>query len=746
MRRNLAISIGLVLLVLVAYWQVAGADFITLDDPEYVTDNAHVHNGLTWEGVKWAFSLKSQSYYWHPLTWLSLMLDHRLFGASAAGYHLMNLGLHAADTVLLFLVLSAMTRAAWPSALAAALFAVHPLHVEAVAWVTSRKDVLSTLFGLAAIAAYVAYARRPGWTRYAIVVLCFALGLLAKPMLVTWPILLLLLDYWPLGRMKIARLKGDSPVFADTRTGTVPLMRLVAEKAPLLVLSLLATVATIVSQQAGAIMRLREVSLATRLEYTVADYAFYLEKAFWPTGLSVAYPHDKAPAAGSVAVALGVLVAISAAVAWAARRGRRYLAVGWLWYLGAFVPVIGLVPTGTQILADRFAYVPLAGLFLMVAWGGADLVARWRLSPATAALAAAALLLPCTVATSRQAHYWTNSETLFRRAMAVTENNATACDLLAAYLLQHGRPEEAGRYREKSRHFWQEALKIQPNDVGALSNLAMLLLDEKQYDEAARLLERALRLDPTCHAAHNTLAKVRERQGRIEEALEHLQEAYRLWPENVAVLNNLARVCQSQGKLDLAGEYWREILRLKPEDTGARNNLAAVYMQQGCLKEAADLLGESVQLNPEDTVVRNNLAMVMAMQGNYPGAVAEWSALLARKPRDTMAMNSLAWALATSPDASLRNGKKAVRLAEEMVDISDRGNPTELDTLAAAYAEAGQFPKAVTTALEALTLANRQGRTSLAADLQTRLEFYRKGSAFREVSPRADIGSAPPGR
>jgi protein O-mannosyl-transferase len=731
MQRKLAISIGLAVLTLAAYWQVSRLDFVIMDDVVYVSHNPVVEKGLTWEGVRWAF-ITDDAANWHPLTWLSHMCDVGLFGMRAADHHAVNLLLHVASTLTLFLVFCSMTGAVWRSALVAALFALHPLHVESVAWVSERKDVLSTFLGLLAMAAYVGYARRGGLLRYLLVFLLFALGLLAKPMLVTLPFVFLLLDYWPLERLPVESKGGAG--FPWRTTGW-----LMVEKLPLVLLSAASSVVTYLAQQSGlAVIPFERLPLGLRIQNALVSYVAYLGNMFWPLDLAILYPYHKELGFGVVLTAAGVLAACSAAVAWGAWRGRRWAAVGWAWYLGMLVPVIGLIQVGGQSRADRYTDLPLVGLFVVLVWGAAELAARWRLSARITALAAAAVLAACAGLTIRQVGYWADTETLFRRSLAVTasDDKVAACDTLARALWGQARMEEA-------RQYWNEALRIDPNDPLALNGVAMLLVQGRRYDEAARLAEKVLRLDPASVEAHNTLATARQMQGRTEEALEHLEEAHRLEPENTAFLTNLARIYKSQEKLDLGAKYFQEVLRLKPDDLDAYNYLADVRIGQGRLEDAADLLGQLIRLQPEDAVVRNNLAMVLAMQGKYREALEEWSTLLATDPRDVVAMNSVAWVLSTSPDASIRDGQKAVALAEQVCQRNARRDPTFLDTLAAAYAEAGQFSKAVATATEALTLAQRQGKQSLLDQLKERLELYRQDRPFREATPHPGVGSAP---
>ena len=713
---------GLVLITLVAYCRVGRLDFVNFDDPVYVYENVHVRQGLTWENVVWAFTTGHAS-NWHPVTWLSLMLDAQWFSVGSTAFHLVNLAFHLVNSLLLFAVLRWMTGALWRSAFVAALFAVHPLHVESVAWVAERKDVLSTFWGFAALGAYVWYTRRPGAGRFGLVFGALAVGLMAKPMLVTWPCVFLLLDYWPLGRLEFVREeegegrgeRGEgrrakregrrkkrrkstprpTPFYVrvvHAARRQTSLWSLVLEKAPLAVLAAAScTITFIVQSRGGSVTRLDQTTLAARVGNALVAYMLYIGKMFWPVDLAVLYPYRGAPSAGSVALAAGLLLAVSAAVAWGTWHGRRYLAVGWLWYLGTLVPVIGLVQIGRHAIADRYTYVPLVGLFLMVSWGAADLASSWRYRQKGLGIAAACTLLACVALTIRQTGTWADSEKLCRHALEVTENNTVAHENLGAFLWSHGRSAEA-------REHWETALGLHPDNAETLANLANILVKEKRFAEASRNLKRALELNPNSDGAHNTMAAVCLAQGNIEEALRHCQEANRLKPDNPAILRNIAEIHRSQGKLPEATAMLRQLLDIEPENISARDTLA----------------------------------VLLAGRKQWTEAIVELHEVLRREPGDYFAMNSLAWVLATSPDASVRNGKEAVELAQRATQGSDRRTPEILDTLAAAYAEAGRFPEAVETAQQARTMAAGQGNLELAARLLGRLELYRNGKPYRE--------------
>jgi protein O-mannosyl-transferase len=504
------------------YAQVAGFDFVTWDDPLYVTGNPHVKEGLSLEGARWALGARDDS-NWLPITWLSHMLDVELYGAWAGGHHLTNLGLHALATALLFALLFAATRDPLPSVLATALFALHPLHVEVVAWVSQRKELLSTVFGLLAALSYVSWARRGGWLRYAGMLIAFAAALASKPMLVTLPFALLLLDYWPLRR---------------------PLVRArLVEKLPLFALSLAACAVAFASQHIAR-TNAPDVALLLRIANAAIAYARYVALAFWPSGLSILYPHPYAPELGGepwsnssvVIAAAGLAVATLLAVR---ARTHRYLAVGWLWFLGTLVPVIGLVQIGPQGLADRYSYVPLIGLFVAVAWGGRDLVAGLTARrPALRALAVAVALFAigaAAFASHARARVWRSSEALYVASLSATPRNSVL-----------------------------------------LYNLGVVQAQQGRVDEAAQSYAAVLAIDPEHAAANTNLGNIRLRAGHPDEAIAHYRAALRRDPEDIETLQNLARVLAWRGDLAGAAQELERAARLAPEDPAVREALASV--------------------------------------------------------------------------------------------------------------------------------------------------------------------------
>lgn len=498
--------------VLLPYVQVRDHAFITFDDDLYVTANPMVRAGLTWPGVKWAFTALHSS-NWHPLTWLSHMLDGQLYGLQPRGHHLTNVAIHLANAILLFLFWARVTRALWPSALVAALFALHPLHVESVAWVSERKDVLSAFFWLATMWAYAGYAAAPSARRYLPVLLCFALGLLAKPMLVTLPFVLLLLDYWPLGRVPggpgaapgLAAAGEPQPVAARR-----VYWRLIKEKIPLFALAALSCLITLAAQKgSGAVMPLALRPLGPRIANALVAYVEYVVKLFWPYPMTFFYalapvPWWRAAGAGLVLLALSI---------WLLARARRYpyLAVGWLWYLGTLVPVIGLVQVGGQALADRYTYIPFIGLFIMLAWGASAATAGWRYRQALLSLGAAAALLGCLLSSWVQVGYWRNSETLFNQALQIDKNNYMAYHHLGMALAGEGKIDQAVAA-------YQKTLVLAPQYPSAYNNLGIIYAEQGRFNEAAAFFKEAIRLTPANTSFYRNLALVYQKQGKTAEA------------------------------------------------------------------------------------------------------------------------------------------------------------------------------------------------------------------------------------
>jgi Flp pilus assembly protein TadD len=694
MRRDLAVCLFLIVATLAVYGQVVRHDFVGFDDDDYVYENQYVRNGVNWEGVVWAFTTMKES-NWHPLTWLSHMLDCQFFGLNAGYHHLTNVLLHLLNSLLLYMILRGMTGAVWRSGMVAALFALHPLHVESVAWVSERKDVLSTLFFMLTLWAYERYAVHPSWLRYGRVFVLLALGLMAKPMLVTLPFVLFLLDYWPLGRFQSRSeaewrgLKGTP--LRENGSREVSIHRLIVEKVPLLALVAASSVVTYVAQQRGGSMSSTDiVPLIIRIANALVAYFAYIGNMLWPSRLAVFYPYrDTLPTAQWMGAALA-LGFVSVFIVWAGQR-RRYLTTGWLWYLGTLIPVIGLVQVGQQSMADRYTYVPLIGLFIIAAWGMADLAAAWQRGRIALVTSAGMVIFGCMVASGLQVAHWKNGVLLFEYALRVTRPNALVHDHLGIALMGQGKLDEA------IPHF-KEALRINPQDAYAHGNLGIALMEQDKLDEALPHAKEAIRINPQDAYWHYTLGILLVRQGKQDEALARYREAVKIDPAHAQAHHNLGIALARQGNLEEATEHFRKVLRLHPGSSESHASLALALASQGEIEEAMDHYREAIRLKPDE-------------------------------PRP---YNNLAWLRATDPNAGFRSGTEAVRLAERACELSGVRDPNLLDTLAAAYAEAGRFPEAVATVEEAISLAVSVGPRGLVPELERRLEGYRGGRPYRE--------------
>ena len=538
MARPRLICLLLALLTLLLYLPVRQHEFIVYDDDLYVTENRMVQRGLTWDGVQWAFSTLHAS-NWHPLTWLSHMLDWELFGANPGAHHLINVLFHAANAVLLFLLISRLTAALWPAAIVAALFAWHPLHVESVAWISERKDVLCAFFGLLALHAYVRYARDKSRSAYIGSLLLFAMGLMAKPMLVTLPFVFLLLDYWPLDR-----LRKPAPAVLD--------------KLPFLFLTALSCIITIIAQREKAMIDLERQPLSARIANAVVAYAMYLVDTVWPSKLAIVYPLEAQLPVVRV-VASAALLGVLSFIAWRWRSNRPWLITGWLWYIGMLVPVIGLVQVGVQARADRYTYLPLIGIFIAVVFLAREVVSRLRPGPKVAGALAAVGLLGFAAATLRQLSYWQNSEALFARTLAVTKENVVAHLNLGVAL------EEAGKKAEALAQY-REALRIQPQSAQGHNNIANVLAALGKTEEALHHYQQSLRFSTKAPLAHLNLGLTLVGLGRFEEALQHYSEAARLSPDDPRPRYFMGKLHLKRKQSAQALADFRDALRVAPDD------------------------------------------------------------------------------------------------------------------------------------------------------------------------------------
>ena len=796
------ICLALGLITFAVFWPSLTHDFLSYDDQAYVTENPHVRAGLTWPGVVWAFESFSVA-NWHPMTWLSHMLDCQLYGLKPAGHHLTNLLLHTASTLLLFLVLCRMTGALWRSACVAALFAWHPLHVESVAWMAERKDVLSALFFMLTLWAYGRYVegrRKNAECRmqnaeasttnhvscstfhvslfYLRCLLFFVLGLMSKPMVVTLPFVLLLLDYWPLGRSADWRMRSAESGGRGVRGVLIGWTRLVVEKIPFLALSAAACVLTVAAQrQSFAVVPMAGLPLSHRIPHVLVSYVHYLGAMLLPRHLAAHYPYLAVPPFEVAGAA--ILLALLTFLAFRLAARRPYLLMGWLWYLGTLVPVIGLVQVGDQAWADRYTYIPLIGLFVAVVWGVSDfatgLVARAGKHP-SARLGLVALAatsgLAMLAGTSLQLRHWKNTRTLFEHAAAVTQNNTRAITVLGSLLAAEGKLEEAKR-------LYALALSYSPDNPETHFNLGKVLDQEGRLDEAIAEYGRSLWSRQWQDKAHILMGVALAKQQKYEQAAAHYREALALNPESATAENNLARVLHSQGQLDEARRHYVAALELDPRLAQAQNNLGVLLVQQGRLAEGVVHLREAVRLVPGDAESQYNLAVALNQQEDWEEAAAIFARLAPGRPSDAKlhcefglalahlgqtreamshyaralrlqpdipeALERLAWIAATDPRPEFRNGKEAVNMAQRACELTGRKQAQYLATLAAAYAEAGRFPEAVSTAGTAEKLAADAGQKEMAAKCGNLLEAVKSSKPWRET-PKAPAGGSPSSR
>ncbi len=652
-REIVLISILLVAIVWLVFSRTIGYDFVNYDDHVYVYQNPIVSAGLTLHGIVWAFA-HTHARNWHPLTTFSHMLDCQIFDLKPGGHHFTNVLLHTLAVLLLFFALRKMTGTVWRSAFVAAVFAIHPLHVESVAWVAERKDVLSAVFFMLTLAAYASYVRQPSLGRYLMVSVFFACGLMSKSMLVSVPVVLLLLDYWPLKRSQRSEVRGQRS----------EIRRLIIEKIPLFALSILCSVVTFLIQERSA-GSLEQLPLGWRIENAIVSAVTYIWQMFWPTRLAVFYPHpEDRLAIWQVALALGLLIAITA-LAFIYRKTRPYLLVGWLWYVIMLLPVIGIVQVGLQGHADRYTYLPHIGLYVVLTWLIADVFSLVRYRRAVLAAAGVTVLVALSACAWNQTSSWRNSEALWTRALAVTTDNETAHTNFGMLLLNNGQVDEA------ISHF-QTALQI-----------------VSKSGEAHYSLTRAI--------IYCDLANALVRTGRIEEAITDLEKAVELQPNYADAHYNLGGVLLQKGEIDQAIAQWRTTLSINPNDGEAHTALGNALLQKGQWREA----------------------------------IAHYQAALEIEPLSVLPLNNLAWVLSTSDDAEIRNGSRAVELAEHAVQLSRTQNPRFIRTLAAAYAADGRFSDASEAAERALRLAREQNASELARAIQNDIDLYRDNTPLR---------------
>jgi tetratricopeptide (TPR) repeat protein len=752
-KHPLAIAAAFTVITLAIYSPSLHHQFLLYDDQQYVTENPHVIGGLTAANIRWAFGYHAAN--WHPLTWLSHMLDCQIFGLNAEGHHFMNILLHALNAGLLFLAMNRLTGKPGRSAFVAALFAWHPLHVESVAWIAERKDLLCAFFWFSTTVAYTrcgelrnkgAADRKKasglGW--YSATLLLFILALMSKPMAVTLPFVLLLLDYWPLRRIK-----------------TAGIIRVLIEKAPLFALSAAACFLTTRAQQ-QAIISTRGLPVPERIGHAALAYVHYVWALIYPHHLSVYYPYGQFIASNAAIAAFALLVCITI-VALIFARQISYLPVGWFWFIGTLVPVIGFVQVGDQAWADRYSYLPSIGLFVIVAWGVSDLVERFSTTPAKVvpklAIACSVVCLVCIALTEQQLRYWKNTRTLFEHANAVTKDNTLAITLLGSLAAQAG--DMAGAMAR-----YDEALRIKPNYPEAHFFRANALDKTGHINDAINEYRKVLWYGPVRAQAHILLAADLTKAGHPSEAVTNYEAALKFDPDAAVAHNNLARLLQSEGKTKEAMKHYAAALRLDPNLAEAHNNYGVLLIQSGDRAAGLHELRNGLTLNSTNARTELNLAMALNEAGEWQEAVehfsktvrsetqdpnahyqfglalyhigrnreamSQYAAALLQKPDFAPALNGLAWLVSTAKEPALRNGPQGLQMAEGAVKLTQGRDPEALKTLSAALAENGRFDDAMKVARDALAIANATHNGSLTNDLAAMLEGFAKHEPWRE--------------
>jgi tetratricopeptide (TPR) repeat protein len=629
---KLTISLLLIFAIIVVYGQAINFDFIGYDDELYVTENLNVQKGFTTKGVKWAFTT-FHSANWHPMTWLSHMLDCELYGLNPMGHHWTNVQFHIANTLLLFFILFKMTGALWRSTFVTALFALHPLHVESVAWIAERKDVLSAFFGLLSIAAYCRYVKNPQLINYLLIVLFLGLGLMAKPMLVTLPFVLLLLDYWPLQRIKFQKnLNAELVEFFGFKAA----LRFIWEKIPLFMLVAVASTLTFIAQQSeGAVKALGILSLKIRIANALVSYVNYVSKMIWPSNLAVFYPHPENTLPAWQIIGAALLIAVAIFLSIRTLKKYPYIAVGLFWYLGTLVPVIGLVQVGDQAMADRYTYLPLIGLFIIISWGAFDFLKKWHYHTIILILSAISIIFVLAVCTFLQLGYWQNGITLFEHAIKVTNKNCVAHNNLGVLLSKEEKFDEAV-------FNYDEVLKIKPNDSRALYNKGCALRDKRDLDKAAFFFKESLKIKPDNAKAYNELAYILFVQGKPDEAILHYRNALKIKPDFINAYNNLANVLYLQGEIDKAVLLYKEALRLGTENVDTHYNIGLFYKNQGKLKKAMTHLAKAIKIDPDYAKAYNEIGVILFQQGKYKKAEVFFLKAVQIKPSYTQARKNIA--------------------------------------------------------------------------------------------------------
>ncbi len=748
--RTKIICMVLIMAILAVYWQVVGCGFINLDDNHYIIENYHVKQGLNLKAIKWAFTTMYFS-NWHPLTWLSYMLDYQLSGMHAGMYHVENVIFHILNTLLLFLVLNRMTKATWKSAFVAALFALHPIHVESVAWISERKDVLSTFFGLLTIWAYVRYIGHKSIKTYILTLSFFSLGLMAKPMLVTLPFVMLLLDYWPLGRINIDK---TNELAQKDRPSPI-----VLEKIPFLIMAIASSIITFIAQKSGgSVATFTMVPFHVRIENALISYISYIYKMVWPYHLAVPYPYPKVIPIWQVTEAVLILSGISILAVTAMRR-HPYLLVGWLWYLGTLVPVIGVVQVGSQAMADRYTYIPLIGIFVMISWGIPELLNKWQYKKQTLSITAGVALTILMIITYIQLGYWKNSIILFKHTLEITPDNTGALLNLGQALYKKGSVDEAIKYYLKSLEinpmsamaccnlavalrakgkldeadkYYLKALEINPRYIEAYYNLGNLLDSQGKVDRAIYYYRKASQLDPENVDIHYNLAIALEKAGRIEDAIREYSKALRLSPDSPDIHINLGLTLASQGKIEAAIRHYKKALSIKHDSLEAHLDLGVALTKLGRLDEAIRHYLDALKIDPNCIEAHNDLGIALLGKGKIDKAIRHFKEVLRIRPNDAEAKKNLEIARKSKERTVKLN--QAITKLKDMLKVEPR-NPALHIKLGDLYRVKGEIDNAIEQYKNALSIEPRSIEVfnKMAIAYASRGEYNLALSSLKEI-------------
>jgi tetratricopeptide (TPR) repeat protein len=672
------ITAAIVMSTLVAYEPIRHNGFVNYDDDKYIKENPTVSHAFT----------QPHFFMWLPLTSLSHILDCQLFGLNPLGHHSVSVLIHIANALLLLWILTNITGAIWPSAFVAAVFALHPLQVESVAWVAERKNVLSGLFWLLTMAAYIRYARKPGFGRYMLLLFVFGLCIMTKPVVVTLPFVLLLMDYWPLERI-------GGPGFATATPGRqkASLKWLIIEKIPLLVMSAILSIITIIAQKSGkAVISLDIIPLDTRIANVFSSYIKYIGKLLWPSGLAVFYPTSyPAVPKTTTAVYMLLFILITAISIYIGRR-RKYMTVGWLWFAGTLVPMIGLVQAGYQVMANRYMYLSMLGLLIIIAMAGKELIAKYPRLKTIATIMGVMSLSCLLVLTRMQVRHWQNSLTLFEYALKTTKNNPVVETYYGCALFY-----EAGRLDEAEKHL-SNAVRLSPTYAKAVSNLGRVYIEQGKTNEAISCFTNLLRQNENSADGHYDMALSLGMQKKYDEAIKHLARTLEIEPNYPDADNKMGIALLATGKPDDSIRYFDKALRINKDKSKVYGNLGTAYMRLG----------------------------------KYGPGIYNFNKAVEQKPDSIVNLNRLAWALATVEDTSLRDANKAIEAAGRACELTGNNNAEYLDALAVTYAAAGRFEEAKATASKALSIAKEMGREDLAGEIEKRIKLYEAGQPYRQ--------------